>query len=113
VQRYDTWEHSGVTSLKYQAIGSGTYSYAGYRRRTVSAGGRTIQADATISVNVTLEDALPKYEKINSSGLRVLFDESKNSFELVNAGLPCGDNQGGPPVYPSANVHYTKFVKIQ
>jgi len=113
VQQYDTWEHNGTNSLKYQAIGSGTYTYAGYRRRDVSINGKVIQADATVGVNLTLEDALPKYNSVSRSGLRVLFDDSKNSFELLNAGFPCGDNYTGPSVYPSAAVAYTKFNKIQ
>ena len=113
VQQYDTWENTGTVSLKYQAIGDGTYSYAGYRRRTVNTGGRSVQADATVGIKLTLEDALPKYTDVNADGLRVLFDDSKSSFELVNAGMPCGDNLGGPSVYPGTNVSYTKFTKIQ
>jgi hypothetical protein len=113
VIQYDTWEHKGTNSLKYQGIGSGTYTYAGYLRRTVTLSGRQIQSDATVGINLALEDALPKYEKINSAGLRVLFDESKNSFELVSGSLPCGENYGGTSVYPSQNVFYTSFIKIQ
>jgi hypothetical protein len=113
VQQFDTWEHSGTNSLKYQAIGTGTYSYAGYRRRTVTLSGRQIQTDATVGINLTLEDALPKYVKVNAGGLRVIFDEQKANFELVYGGIPCGDNFTGPSVYPSANVFYTKFNKIQ
>ena len=113
VLRYDTWEHDGTDSLKYQAIGSGTYSYAGYRRRTVTVNNRSIQADATIGINLSLEDALPKYNFISRGGLRVLFDDTKSNFELVTAGFPCGDNYSGPSVYPSASVFYTKFAKIQ
>ena len=113
VRRFDTWEYSAPNSLKYQGIGDGTYSYTGYRRRTVSAGGRQIQADATFGLNVKLEDALPKYSEISVSGIRILFDDNKANLELVNAGLPCGDNKSGPSVYPDASVFYTKFAKIQ
>jgi len=113
VEQYDTWEHNGANSLKYQAIGRGTYTYTGYRRRNVTVNGRVIQADATVGINLTLEDALPKYKSVSRSGIRVLFDDSKNSFELINAGFPCGDNYSGPSVYPSAAVSYTKFNKIQ
>jgi len=113
VQQYDTWEHNGTNSLKYQAIGSGTYTYAGYRRRNVTINNRVIQADATVGVNLALEDALPKYKTVSRSGIRVLFNDSRNSFELVNAGLPCGDNYSGPSVYPSETVSYTRFNKIQ
>ncbi|MCL2129951.1 MAG: hypothetical protein FWH35_06315 [Treponema sp.] len=113
VEQYDTWEHDGTNSLKYQAIGEGSYSYAGYRRRTVNISGREILADATIGINLSLEDALPKYTAISRSGIRVLFDESKNSFELVNSGFPCGDNNGGASVYSSASVAYTRFTKIR
>ena len=113
VRQYDTWEHSGTNSLKYQAIGNGTYTYAGYRPRNIVVGGRQLQADATIGVNLKLEDALPNYSTVAKSGIRALFDESKNSFELLNAGLPCGDNFSGPSVYPSEAVAYTKFSKIR
>ena len=113
VTQFDTWEHNGKNSLKYQAIGSGTYTYAGYRRRTINVGGKAVQADATIGVNLTLEDALPKYSTVSRTGLRVLFDENTVNFELVNAGIPCGDNYSGPSVYPAESVSYTKFTKIQ
>jgi hypothetical protein len=113
VIQYDTWEHKGTNALKYQGIGSGTYTYAGYLWRAVTISGRQIQSDATVGINLTLEDALPKYEKINAGALRVLFDDSKNSFELVSGSLPCGENYGGTSVYPGQNVFYTSFTKIQ
>ena len=114
VRQYDTWEHSGTNSLKYQAIGTGTYSFGGYHLRpTVTIDGRRIQVDAAMGMNLTLEDALPKYNSVSGSGLRVLFDDSRTSFELVNGGFPCGDNYTGPSVYPSASVFYTKFTKTQ
>ena len=113
VRQYDTWEHNGTDSLKYQAIGNGTYTYAGYRRRTVTVSGRTIQADATVGVNLSLEDALTKYETVSEAGLRVLFNEARSSFELVSGALPCGDNFTGPSIYPSQEVFYTRFTKIQ
>lgn len=114
VEQYDTWEHNGANSLKYQAIGTGTYSFSGYHlRRTITVNGQRILADAAIGINLTLEDALPKYNTVSSSGQRIVFDESKRSFELVNEGFPCGDNMSGPSVYPAARVFYTKFTKIQ
>jgi len=113
VEQYDTWEHNGTNSLKYQAIGNGTYSYAGYRRRTITINGRGVQADATVGINLTLEDALPKYNSVSRSGLRLLFDDAKNSFELINGGFPCGDNYSGTSVYPNTAVSYTRFTKIQ
>ena len=113
VQQFDTWEHNGPNILKYQGIGTGTYSYAGYLRRTLNIDRREIQADATVGVNLKLEDSLPKYKTVSAGGLRVLFDDSKNSFEIVYGGIPCGDNLSGASVYPSANVYYTRFVKIQ
>jgi hypothetical protein len=114
VIQYDTWEHKGTNSLKYQGIGSGTYTYAGYLRRAVTVGGRQIQSDAMVGINLALEDALPKYETVSAAGLRVLFDDdSKSSFELVSGGIPCGDNYSGASVYPSQDVFYTRFTKIQ
>ena len=113
VTQYDTWEHSGTNALKYQAIGKGSYTYAGYRRRTVTVGNQQMEADATVGVTLTLEDALPNYGAVNRSGIRVQFNESRNSFEMLNAGLPCGDNFSGPSVYPTGSVVYTKFSKIR
>ena len=113
VEQYDTWEHNGTNSLKYQAIGSGTYTYAGYRRRNVTSGGTTALSDAVASINLKLEDALPKYITVAAGGLRILFDESHSSFEFVYGGLPCGDNHSGPSVYPGERVFYTRFSKIQ
>ena len=113
VHRYDTWEHNGTDSLKYQAIGTGNYTYAGYLRRTVTIDRRQITTDATVGITLTLEDALPKYEDINVGGLRVLFNDARTSFELVYGALPCGDNYTGPSVYPSDRVFYTSFTKIR
>ena len=112
VEQYDTWEHNGTDSLRYQAIGTGSYSYVGYMRRTVTIGNREILADATVGINLTLEDALPRFSSISAGGLRVLFNEDRSSFELVVGGLPCGENFSGPSVFPSRNVAYTRFTKI-
>ena len=114
VVQYETWEHNGTDSLKYQAIGTGTYTLMGsHLPRTVTVAGQRIPTDAALGVNLTLEDALPKYGKVSTSGARVVFNESRNGFELVTGGMPCGDNYTGPSVYPSASVYYTKFSKIQ
>ena len=113
IEQYDTWEHSGTNSLKYQAFGNGTYTYTGYRRRNITINNRVIQADATVGINLTLEDALPKYKSVSRTGIRLLYNEAKTSFELVNTGFPCGDNYTGTSVYPSAAVSYTRFTKIQ
>jgi len=113
VERFDTWEHKGSDSLKYQAIGTGSYTYAGYMRRIVTINQRQIETDATVGINLTLEDSLPKYKTVSVGGLRLLFDEAKNNLELTYGGIPCGDNYSGASVYPSANVFYTKFTKIQ
>jgi len=113
VQQFDTWEHNGQFILKYQGIGSGTYTYAGYLRRILNIDSRTVNTDATVGINLKLEDALPKFTTISAGGLRLLFDDLKTSFEVVYGGIPCGSNMSGPSVYPSANVYYTKFTKIQ
>jgi len=114
VEQYETWEHNGTDSLKYQAIGTGTYTFAGYHlRRSVTAAGQRVLSDAALSIHLNLEDALPKYTKTSASGLMVAFNESRNGFDLVNGGMPCGDNYTGPSVYPSANVSYTRFSKTE
>ncbi|MDR1863464.1 MAG: hypothetical protein LBQ67_06035 [Treponema sp.] len=109
VEQYDTWEHRGDRSLKYQGFGAGTYSYWGHARRTV----RGSPVDGFVTVNLKLEDALPKYTTISLTRLNLFFDEEKNNFELVDAGLSCGDNYTGPSVYPQAAVGYAKFTKIR
>jgi TolB-like protein len=109
VEQYDTWEYRGDRSLKYQGFGTGTYSYWGHVRRTV----RGSPVDGFVTVNIKLEDALPKYTTLSLTRLNLFFDDEKNNFELVNAGLVCGDNYAGPSVYPQAAVVYTKFTKIQ
>ena len=113
-EKYETWEHNGTNSLKYQAIGTGTYTFGGFHlRRSVTVEGRRIVTDAALGLNLPLEDALPNYNNINVRGLRVVFDDTKRNFELVNGGLPCGDNFSGSSVYPSEKVFYTKFTRIQ
>jgi len=113
VHQFDTWEHNNPNILKYQGIGTGTYTYVGYLRRTLNIDGREVFADATASVSLKLEDSLPKYKTVNSGGLRIFFDNSKDNFEIVYGGIPCGDNFSGSSVYPGTNVYYTKFTKIQ
>jgi hypothetical protein len=108
-EQYDTWEHRGDRSLKYQGFGAGTYSYWGHVRRTV----RGAPVDGFVTINLKLEDALPRYAAVSLTRLNLFFDDEKNSFELVSAGLACGDNYAGPSVYPQAAVAYTKFTKIQ
>jgi hypothetical protein len=112
VEQYDTWEHMGTNSIRYQAIGGGTYTYAGYLRRPITIGRQEILADATVSINLSLEDALPNFTSIDVRGLRVLFNDERSSFELVYGGLPCGENHSGPSVFPSIEVFYTRFTKI-
>jgi hypothetical protein len=118
VEQYDTWEHRQNHALKYEGYGSGTYAYAGYLRRTMNirdGRGNTRQSpvDATVSLNLKLEETLPEQTTVNLSGLRVLFNDSKTAFELLNAGLPCGRNYDGPSVYPSDVIAFVQFTKIQ
>lgn len=116
VERFDTWEHNGTTILKYHGIGKGscTYTFTGYHLfRTVTVNGRQVRTNALLEVKLALEDALPKYESITASSLAFVFDESRTGFQLVNAGIPCGDNLTGPSVYPDARVFYTSFSKIR
>jgi TolB-like protein len=109
VERYDTWEHRGDNALRYQGFGTGTYSYWGHARRIV----RATPVDGFVTINLKLEDALPKYTTLSQSRLNLNFDEEKNNFELVSTGFSCGDNFSGPSVYPSSAVAYTQFTKIQ
>jgi hypothetical protein len=102
VKRFDTYEQRGSQSLRYQAIGTGTYTYWGHARRNMDG----LTADATFSLTASLEDALPKYESLRVSRMGLAFDEGKNSFRIGGAGLPCGDRTGEP------GLAYTHFTKI-
>ena len=118
VDQYDTWEHRQHNVLKYEGFGRGTYAYAGYLRRTMTirdaqGNSRQIQVDATTSVNLNIEEALTDYTVVSQGGLRLLFDDAKNSFQIVSGGLPCGRNYDGPSVYPSERLFFTQFTKIQ
>jgi TolB-like protein len=119
VERYDTYEHRNDSSLQYHAYGRGTYSYSGYVRRVLSfrdAKGvvyREAPVDGSLSIALSLEDALPKYSSVGQNRISVAFDDAKSSFELINSGFLCGDNMSGPAVYPQAAIAYTHFIKIQ
>jgi hypothetical protein len=118
VEQYDSWEHKQNHALKYEGYGSGTYAYAGYSRRTMNirdtqGNSRQSPVDATVSINLTLEETLTEYAALNQSGLRLLFNDARSAFELLNAGLPCGRNFDGAAVYPFSTVAFTQFTKIQ
>jgi hypothetical protein len=117
VERYDTYEHRRNNALTYQGYGSGTYSYSGQVRRTqriTGAGGsvRESPVDGTVSVSFSLEDTLPNYRALQTNRISVVFNDDKTSFELLSAGFPCGENFGGPSVYPQSTVVYTQFNKM-
>ncbi|MDR0389734.1 MAG: PQQ-binding-like beta-propeller repeat protein [Spirochaetaceae bacterium] len=118
VEQYDTWEHRQNNALKYEGYGSGTYGYAGYVRRILTrsdAQGNPQQSpvDATLRLSLRLQEALPGYNSLEQSGLRLLFNDDKSAFEILGAGLSCGRNYDGPGIYPSANVTFTRFNKIE
>ena len=110
VEQYDTWEHrNGIYALRYQGFGTGTYSFWGHVRRTV----RGSPVDGFVTINLKLDDALPKYTSLSYTRINYNFNEDKSVFELVGAGFGCGDNYSGASVYPSQNVAYVRFEKIQ
>jgi hypothetical protein len=74
---------------------------------------REAPVDGSVSIALSLEDALPKYGSISQSRVSLAFDETKSSFELISSGFLCGENFGGPAVYPQTTIAYTHFVKIQ
>jgi hypothetical protein len=118
VEKFDSFEHKQNNSLKYEGFGAGTYGYAGYVRRTITirdAQGNSRQSpvDATISVNLLLEETLTEYAALTQSGMRVLFNDAKSAFEFVGQGLPCGRNFDGASVYPSSSAAFVQFSKIR
>jgi hypothetical protein len=119
IEQYDTFEHRGDTVLKYQGYGKGSYSYSGHVRRVLAfkdARGvvyREAPVDGSVNISLSLEDALSKYDTLSRSRISLAFDEEKNNFEMISSGLLCGENFGGPGVYPQTPVAYTHFTKIQ
>jgi hypothetical protein len=113
VERYDTWEHRQNNSLRYEGYGTGSYFYAGYANRTITVNSRQIRIDATVSVNLNLEETLPEQTDVNIGGLSLVFNGEKTTFEIVNGSLPCGRNFDGPSVYPSASIGFSQFTKIR
>ncbi|MCL2809905.1 MAG: hypothetical protein FWD24_07580 [Treponema sp.] len=113
VERFDTWEHRQNNALRYEGYGTGTYTYAGFANRNINVGGRQIRVDATISVNLTLEETLPDQASVNQSGISLVFNGDRTSFEIVNGMLQCGRNFDGPSVYHSDVLGFTQFRKIR
>jgi len=113
VERYDTWEHRQNNSLRYEGYGVGTYSYAGYANRIITVRSQQIRVDAVFGVNLALEETLPEQTAVNQSGLSILFNGEKTSFEIVNGMLPCGRNYDGQAVYPSASIGFSQFTKTR
>jgi len=113
VERYDTWEHRRNNALRYEGYGSGTYSYVGYANRLINVNSQQVRIDATISLNLTLEETLPDQTSVNQSGLSLVFNSDRNTFNFVNGSLPCGTNHDGPSVYPSASLGFVSFTKIR
>ena len=113
VEQYETWEHNGTNSLKYQAIGTGSYTFTGFHlRRAITVGGQRILTHASLNINLTLEDALPAFVNISANGLLLVFDEPRRTFDLVNAGLPFGNNFTGPSVHPDERIYYRAFTRL-
>jgi hypothetical protein len=119
VEQFDTYEHRDNSVLKYQGFGRGTYSYQGHVRRILSLKDskgvvyREAPVDGSVSISLSLEDALPKYGSVSQNRISLAFNEAKTSFEMVSAGLTCGDNFSGSAVSPQATIAYTQFIKIQ
>jgi len=113
VERYDTWEHRQNNSLRYEGYGDGTYSYAGYANRLVNINSQQVRIDAAANVSLKLEETLPEQTAVNQSGLYILFNADRSSFEIVNGILPCGRNFDGPSIYPSTVIGFSRFTKIR
>jgi hypothetical protein len=118
VERYDTYEHRQGNGLTYQGIGSGTYSFGPQIRRTITIRDtrgtlRDSPVDGAVSINLQLEDILPKYEALTTNRISLIFSNNNNHFELLTGGFPCGENFDGASVYPDRTIIYTQFTKIQ
>ncbi|MDR0758900.1 MAG: hypothetical protein LBF74_02170 [Treponema sp.] len=118
VDRYDTREYRKGNILTYQGFGTGTYTYNSQARRlmTIESSGGTVRespVDGSVVVSLSMEDTLPAYKSLNTNRVRLVFSNSSGNFELLNDGLPCGDNFDGPSVYPGQRIVYTHFTRVQ
>jgi hypothetical protein len=118
IERYDTCEYSRGNALTYQGFGAGTYTYNPQARRIMtieSSEGvvRESPVDGSVSLSLTLEDTLPPYNSLNTNRVRLVFGSNNDSFELLNAGLPCGSNFDGLSIYPARTFAYIHFIRIQ
>lgn len=104
VERYDTYEYQIGSVLKYEGYGRGTYTYFSRIRRGRLSG-------AAMNISLTLTDALPDFVSVSGNRIAIDFDEGRASFRLLGSALPCGENNGGPSVYPEKNMAYIRFVK--
>jgi hypothetical protein len=118
-ERYDTWEYRNGSSLAYQAYGRGTYSFVAQVRRILALKDsrglvyREAPVDGVVSINLSLQDSLPQYASLSRNRISLAFDEAKGKFELISGSFLCGENQGGPAIYPQTALAYTHFTKIQ
>jgi hypothetical protein len=117
VERYDTREYRQGNVLTYQGFGTGTYTYNPRIRRVMileGAGGtvRESPVDGSLSLSLTLEDALPDYVSLSAERVRLVFGHNNGDFELLSAGLPWGYNFDEPSVNPGRLAAYTRFTRI-
>ena len=108
VEQFDTWEHRGEASLRYQGFGTGTYSYWGHARRAINEK----PVDGFVSISFRLQDTLTRYSVASYNRVNLSYNESKTVFELVDGGFGCGNNYAGPSVFPGDVVAYGRFTKI-
>jgi hypothetical protein len=113
VERYDTWEHRQMNALRYEGYGTGSYSYAGFANRIVTIRSQQVRIDATIGVNLRLEETLPEQTAVNQGGLHIIFNSDKTAFDILNGTLPCGRNYDGPSIHPSTSLGFSSFIKIR
>ena len=108
IEQYDTWEHRGEYSLRYQGFGTGNYSFWGHARRTVSGSA----VDGFMTINLDLDDVLPQYENLSFVRVNYNYNTDRSVFTLVGGGFSCGENFSGPRIYPAEKLFYVTFSKI-
>lgn len=113
IERYDTWESKGNNALRYEGFGSGTYSYAGYANRTINVNSQQVRIDATVNVNLELEETLPEQTHVSQTGMSLVFNSDKSAFEFVVGSFLCGKNYDGPSVYSSDTIAFSRFAKVR
>jgi hypothetical protein len=72
-----------------------------------------IRIDAAVNISLELEETLPEQTRVNQTGMGIVFNSDRSSFEFAAGSLPCGKNFDGPSVYSFDTIAFRRFIKIR